>query len=190
MGIHDTNDSTVSERMIRLVADRVDYRYSLWVIIHRVAVRATFTLFRDGSTPHAEMDGLREPGTISTQYLKHMGVSTLTLREKESGAPVGVEDEGNVLHLAVGELLLEADAQALEACAGLLDVVDGDGDVAEAAAGVGVAVGVALEVGVGLCAVVVGELEDALAVEAVLGVGALAVVVGEEVEGERLELVL
>ena len=67
MGIHDTNDSTISERMIRLVADRVDYRYSLWVIIPRVAVRATFTLFRDGSTPHAEMDGLSEPGTISTQ---------------------------------------------------------------------------------------------------------------------------
>ena len=108
----------------------------------------------------------------------------------ESDIPVGVEDERNVLHLAVGELLLEADAQALEACAGLLDIVDGDGDVAEATAGVGVAVGVALEVGVGLCAVVVGELEDALAVEAVLGVGALAVVVGEEVEGEGLEFVL
>ena len=103
---------------------------------------------------------------------------------------VGVEGEGDVLHAAVGELLLEADAQALEAGTGLFNVVDGDGDVAEAAAGVGVAVGVALEVGVGLCAVVVSELEDALAVEAVFGVGALAVVVGEEVEGERLKLVL
>ena len=111
--------------------------------------------------------------------------------EKESGdAPVGIEDEGDVPHLAVGELLLELDAQTLEAGAGGLDVVDGDGDVAEAAAGVGVAVGVALEVGVGLCAVVVGELEDALAVEAVLGVGALAVVVCKKVEGERLKLVL
>ena len=119
-----------------------------------------------------------------------MRISTPAWQEKESDIPVGVEDESNVLHLAVGELLLEADAQALEARTGLLDIVDGDGDVAEAAAGVGVAVGVALEVGVGLCAVVVGELEDALAVEAVLGVSALAVVVGEEVEGERLELVL
>ena len=59
----------------------------------------------------------------------------------------------------------------------------------EAAAGVLVSAGVALEVGVGLGAVVVGELEDALAVEAVLGSCALAVVVGEEVEGERLERV-
>ena len=53
--------------------------------------------------------------------------------------------------------------------------------MAEAAAGVRVARGVALEVGVALGAVVVRELEDALAVEAVLGVGALAVIVGEEV---------
>ena len=95
-----------------------------------------------------------------------------------------------MLHLAVGEALLEADAELLEACAGGLDVVDGDGDVAEAAAGVGVAAGVALEGGVGLGAVVVGELEDALAGEAVLGGGGGAVVEGEEVEGERLELVL
>ena len=119
-----------------------------------------------------------------------MRVSTPAWQEKESDIPIGVEDEGNVLHLAVGELLLEADAQALEACAGLLDIVDGDGDVAEAAAGVGVAVGVALEVGVGLCAVVVGELEDALACEAVLCSGGSAVVEGEEVEGEGIELVL
>ena len=92
-------------------------------------------------------------------------------------------------HLAVGGLLLEADAEGLEAVAGGLHVVDGDGDVAEAAAGVGVAVGVAGEGGVGLGAVVVGELEDAFAVEAVLGGSALAMVVGEEVEGERLERV-
>ena len=119
-----------------------------------------------------------------------MRVCTPAWQEEETDVPIRVEDESNVLHLAVGELLLATDVQALEACAGLLDIAGGDGDVAEAAAGVGVAVGVALEVGVGLCAVVVGELEDALAVEAVLGVGALAVVVGEEVEGERLELVL
>ena len=62
--------------------------------------------------------------------------------------------------------------------------------MAEAAAGVGVAAGVAGEGGVGLGAVVVGELEDALALEAVLGRRLLAVVVGEEVERERLELVL
>ena len=37
---------------------------------------------------------------------------------------------------------------------------------------------------------VVGELEDALALEAVLGRRLLAVVVGEEVEREGLEFVL
>ena len=62
--------------------------------------------------------------------------------------------------------------------------------MAEAAAGVGVAAGVAGEGGVGLGAVVVGELEDALALEAVLGGGGGAVVEGEEVEGEGLEFVL
>ena len=109
---------------------------------------------------------------------------------EQQGAPIGVEDEGDVLHLPVSELLLEADAKLLKACAGGLDVVDGDGDVAEAAAGVGVAAGVAGEGGVGLGAVVVGELEDALALEAVLGGGGGAVVEGEEVEGEGLEFVL
>ena len=112
-------------------------------------------------------------------------------RERERrGAPIGVKDESNVLHLPVGELLLEADAELLKTGAGGLDVVDGDGDVAEAAAGVGVAAGVAGEGGVGLGAVVVGELEDALALEAVLGGGGRAVVEGEEVEGEGLEFVL
>ena len=61
--------------------------------------------------------------------------------------------------------------------------------MAEAAAGVLVPAGVALEAGVGLGAVVVGKLEDALAVEAVLGVRALAVIVGEEVEREGIECV-
>lgn len=95
-----------------------------------------------------------------------------------------------MLHLAVGEALLEADPKLLEARAGGLDVVDGDGNVAEAAAGVGVAGGVAREGGVGLGAVVVGELEDALAAEAVLGRGRGPVVEGEEVEREGLERVL
>lgn len=141
----------------------------------------------------SQAGSLSAPGTISTQYLstqREEKVNTPAVEETRSGdAPVGIEDEGDVLHLAVGEFLLEADAEGLEACARLLDVVDGDGDVTEAAAGVLVSAGVALEVGVGLGAVVVGELEDALAVEAVLGSCALAVVVGEEVEGERLERV-
>ena len=105
-------------------------------------------------------------------------------------APVGVEDEGDVFHVPVGELLLEVHTESLEAGAGLLDVIDGDGDVAEAAAGVGVAAGVAGEGGVGLGAVVVGELENALAGEPVLGRGERAVIKGEEVEGEGFEFVL
>lgn len=59
----------------------------------------------------------------------------------------------------------------------------------EAAAGVGVSARVAGEAGVVLGAVVVRELEDALAVQAVLlllgrGLGAVGVVEGEEVERE------
>ena len=145
--------------------------------------------------PFGIPQGLKEPGRISTQYLLDQSVGRLDKhrksyeREDSSDAPIRIEDEGNVLHLAVRELLLELDAVALKVCACGLDVVDGDGDVAKAATGVLVSAGVALEGGVGLGAVVVGELEDALAVEAVLGGGALAVVVGEEVEGERLERV-
>lgn len=52
------------------------------------------------------------------------------------------------LHLSVRQALLEFDAEVLEACASLLDVVDRDGDVAETLSGLLVAVGVALEVGI------------------------------------------
>ena len=119
-----------------------------------------------------------------------MRVCTPAWQEEETDVPIRVEDESNVLHLAVGEPLLEGDAEVLEAGTALLDVGHGDGDVSKATAGVSVAAGVALEVGVGLGAVVVGELEDSLAAEAVLGIGTLAVVIGEEVERESLELVL
>ena len=67
--------------------------------------------------------------------------------------------------------------------------------MAKPAAGVGVAGRVASEVGVGLGAVVVRELEDALAVQAVEfllvdGLGAAGVVEAEEVEREVAEAVL
>ena len=62
--------------------------------------------------------------------------------------------------------------------------------MAESAAGVGVAASVAREGRVGLGAVVVGKLEDALALEAVLGCCLLAVVVGKEVERESFKLIL
>jgi len=72
--------------------------------------------------------------------------------------PVGVEDEGNVFHLAVGEAFFERNTEPLEAGTGSLDVGDSEGDVAEAA-GLGVArvVRGAFE---GLSAVVVRQLED------------------------------
>ena len=105
-------------------------------------------------------------------------------------APVGVEDERDVPHLSVTGLLLEANAKGLKPVASSLNVVDGDGNVAKATAGVGVAAGVSGEGRVGLGAVVVGELENALALEAVLGCCLLAVIVGEEVERECLKLVL
>ena len=146
--------------------------------------------------PFGIPQGVKEPGRISTQYLLDQSVGRLDKhrksyeREDSSDAPIRIEDEGNVLHLAVRELLLELDAVALKVCACGLDVVDGDGDVSEAATGVRVAGGVAREVGVRLGAVVVGELQDALAGEAVLGRGGRAVVKGEEVEGEGLEFVL
>ena len=98
-------------------------------------------------------------------------------------------------HLPITGPLLELHPKGLKAGAGGLDVVDGDGDVAEALARLGVARGVALEVGVGLGAVVVRELEDALArapggLFVLGGSGAGGVVEGEEVEREVAVAVL
>lgn len=77
---------------------------------------------------------------------------------------VRVERKGNVPHAAVGELLLELVPGVLDALARGLDVVDADAGVAEAAVRLRVAV-VGLEVGVILGAVVVRQLDDALAVD-------------------------
>jgi hypothetical protein len=97
---------------------------------------------------------------------------------------IGILDERNVLHAALGEFLLERVPGVLEPLARNLDVINGDSDVAEAAVGFLVAVGDAV-VGVALRAVVVGEFEDTMAVcpvaVALEGLGAR---VCEEVEGE------
>jgi hypothetical protein len=74
--------------------------------------------------------------------------------------PVWIEDEGDIFHLALVEFLLEWNTEILEPLACLFDIFDGDGDVTESLTGFGVSVGVPLEVGIGLGAVVVGELED------------------------------
>ncbi len=66
---------------------------------------------------------------------------------------VGIEGESNMLHAAVGELLLEPVGRVLEAAARGLDAVDADADVAEAAVRLGVAV-VSLEVWIVFAAVV------------------------------------
>lgn len=73
---------------------------------------------------------------------------------------IRISNEGNVLHGSVGQTLdpLDLVAKALEALAGLLDVVDNDGRVAESAAGVAVTAGVAGELGVGLGAPVAIDL--------------------------------
>jgi hypothetical protein len=97
---------------------------------------------------------------------------------------IGILDERNVLHAALGEFLLEGVPGVLEPLARDFDVINGDGDVAEAAVGFLVAVGNGV-VGVALCAVVVGEFEDAVAVCPVaVALQGLGAGVCEEVEGE------
>jgi hypothetical protein len=68
------------------------------------------------------------------------------------------------------ELLLKLVSGIADACTSGLDVVDTDANVPEAFAVVFVAIG-NLEVGVALRAVVVGQLDDALAVCPVVVVG-------------------
>lgn len=85
-------------------------------------------------------------------------------------------------HAPVGQLLLELVAGVLDALAGGLDVVDADARVAEAAVGLGVAV-VDLVLGVVLGAVVVRQLDEALAVPHVAAARrGLGRVVAEEVQ--------
>ena len=72
---------------------------------------------------------------------------------------IRVQDESDVLHLPIGETLLEWHAQPLEACASGLNVVHGDRDMAKPARlGIARMVGRLVE---RLRAVIVGKLEDA-----------------------------
>lgn len=95
---------------------------------------------------------------------------------------VGVKHKGNVLHATVAQLLLELVPGVLDALAGRLQVVDTDAGVAEPAVRLRVTVD-DLVVGVVLGAVVVGELDDALAVHKRVAVGGgLGAVVSEKVQ--------
>lgn len=87
-------------------------------------------------------------------------------------------------HPPVRQLLLEAVPGVLEARARRLQVIDADAHMTKTAVGLDVAV-VDLVVGVGLGAVVVRELDEALAVpEGAAGGGGVGGVVAEEVEVE------
>lgn len=97
---------------------------------------------------------------------------------------IGVLDKGDVPHATVRELLLERVPCILESLAGHLNVVDGDSKVTESAMRFCVAVDYAV-VGVALRAVVVGKLDDTVAVRPVtVTLERRGAVVGKEVEGE------
>lgn len=78
--------------------------------------------------------------------------------------PIRIKREGDVLHAAVAQSLLEAVAGVLEAAARGLDVVDGDAHVAEAAMRLRIPI-IHLVVGVVLRPVVVRQLDEPLPVE-------------------------
>lgn len=104
--------------------------------------------------------------------------------DKFNPVAVGILGEGNAPHTALCELLLERVASVFDSFTGSFDVVDGDGNVAEATVGLGVAVDDAV-VWVALGAIVVGELQYAVAVSPVtVTLERRGTVVGEEVERE------
>ncbi len=128
--------------------------------------------------------GTYEAITLQVRLLDALRLGDGILADDLDPVAVRVQGEGDAAHAAVAQFLLELVAGVFEALAGGLDAVDADADVAEAFARVAVAVG-DFEVGVGLGAVVVGQLEDAFAVgPVVVGGGGLRRVVGEEVEVE------
>lgn len=106
------------------------------------------------------------------------------LRDDLDPVSVGVEREGDVLHAAVGQPLLEPVAGLLEPPARRLDVVDRDADVSEPAVRLLVSA-VDRVVCVRLGPVVVRQLDDALAVrDAVPGRRRRRRVVRQEVQVE------
>ena len=81
--------------------------------------------------------------------------------------PIRVQNEGDVPHLSITRPLLKLYAQFLEALACLFNIVDGDRDMSESLSWFRVTVCVSFEIGVGLGAVVMCELEDTCAIDAI-----------------------
>lgn len=77
---------------------------------------------------------------------------------------IGVQSKSNVVHSSLGQLLLELVAGIFDALTSGLEVVDGNAGVAKSAMRVLISI-VDGVVGVALSAVVVGELNDSLAVK-------------------------
>lgn len=79
----------------------------------------------------------------------------------QGDAPIRIQNERDIPHLAIAWLLLECNPKLLEPLAGFLDIIDGNRDMSESFPRFRVAVGIALEVWIRLGSMVMGELEDA-----------------------------
>jgi hypothetical protein len=76
-------------------------------------------------------------------------------------APVGIENECNIVHLPIRKPLFEGHVVLLKSLASLLNVVNRYGDMTKTSTRVSVAICVTLKVRVVLRAVVVRKLKDA-----------------------------
>ena len=97
---------------------------------------------------------------------------------------IGIFHERNVSHTALCQLLLELVARILESLACRLDIVDRDSKVSKSTMGLSVPIDHAV-IGIIFSAVVVGELDDGIAVgEVPVTLQRRGTIVGEEVERE------
>ena len=117
----------------------------------RPSTHLTLTVFTGICSPREEA----RPSTCI-----EIPVSPEVRGEKETDAPIRIEDERDITHFAFRELLLEWNAKTLETCAGLLDVIYSQGNMTKTTAGFSVPIRIALKVGIGLGTVIVGELKN------------------------------
>lgn len=90
----------------------------------------------------SEADGLKTAPT--TQY-----------------SPIGIQDEGNVLHLSVSESFLKRHSELFESCARLFNVVNSNSYMSEATSRLAISTRISLEVRVGLRSVIVRQFQNA-----------------------------